>query len=130
MNEWLIVNEGFYMKERRVFSRIKFVADVQLIHKDKSYVADMLDISLRGALILPHETLAIKAGELCELKFALPETDIVLQFTMELVHSAGDNLGFKFLSEDVETMVHLRQLLSLNLGNPEKIAEELPFLIT
>ncbi len=118
------------MKERRVFSRIKFVADVKLICDGVTYGADMLDISLRGALIIPHDDLKIKSGDLCELKFALPETDIVLQFAMELVHAAEDNLGFKFLSENVDTMTHLRQLLSLNLGNPTKITEELPFLIS
>ncbi len=118
------------MKERRVFSRIKFVTDVKLICRGQTYSSDMLDISLRGALLVPHNDPQIKTGETCELKFELPETDIVLQFTMELAHAEGDNLGFKFLSEDVETMTHLRQLLSLNLGNPDKITEELPFLIS
>jgi hypothetical protein len=48
-------------------------------------------------------------------------------FDAEVTHIHDDNIGFKFISIDVETMIHLRNLLSLNVGDYDKITDELDF---
>ena len=49
----------------------------------------------------------------CTLKICLHASDIKLIFEAELTHIHKNNLGFRFLGEDVGTMTHLRNLLSL-----------------
>ncbi len=48
-------------------------------------------------------------------------------FGAVLVHIHHNNLGFKFISEDVGTMIHLWYLLSFNVGDYDKITDALEF---
>ena len=61
----------------------------------------------------------------CTLIIHLHSSDIKLIFDAELVHIHENNLGFKFISEDIGTMTHLRNLVSLNVGDYDKITDEL-----
>ncbi len=115
------------MDEKRYFSRIKFKAHSQIEFNDKNYEAELLDLSLRGALLNFKEQIPIKMNDSCTLIIHLHSTDIKLIFDAELVHIHENNLGFKFISEDVGTMTHLRNLVSLNVGDYDKITDELEF---
>ncbi|MFQ5677636.1 MAG: PilZ domain-containing protein [bacterium] len=118
------------MKNRRKFSRIQFVADVELVFDGLIYQADLLDLSLKGALLRPQTPLLIKPGDLCYFRINLTDRNCILEFTAEAVHSRDDRLGFKFISLDIDTMTHLRRLLELNLSDRERVRKELSFLAT
>ena len=117
------------MEEKRIFSRVAFVTDVKLTHKAKQFEAELINISLKGALLQPVKNVNIRIGDECDLSFTLHGSEIKLAFKMELVHKQEEKLGFKFISEDIESITHLRRLLGLNLGDAEQITHELPFLI-
>ncbi len=115
--------------DKRYFSRINFTAKSQIEINDKAYSGELLDISLRGALLKCEEQTSAKMNDKCTLTIDLHCSDIKLMFEAELVHIHQNNLGFKFISEDVGTMTHLRNLLSLNVGDYDKITDELDFWI-
>ncbi len=115
------------MDEKRYFSRISFKAHSRIEFNDKVYDCELLDLSLRGALINFKEQIPIKMNEVCTLIVHLHSSDIKLIFDAELVHIHKNNLGFKFISEDIGTITHLRNLLSLNVGDYDKITGELEF---
>jgi len=46
-------------------------------------------------------------NDCCTLIICLHSSDIKLIFEAELTHIHKNNLGFKFLGEDVDTMTHL-----------------------
>lgn len=116
------------MQDRRNFSRIKFGTEVQIKLNNKTFEGELLDISLKGALIQSNIQTPIKIGDCCALRFYLTSSVIRLKFNVELVHLHQNKLGFKFLSEDVDTMTHLRRLLELNVGEEDRITHELSFL--
>jgi len=113
--------------EKRYFSRINFKAHSQIEFNDKVYEGELLDLSLRGALLNFKEQIPIKMNDSGTLIIHLHSSDIKLIFDAELVHIHENNLGFKFISEDIGTMTHLRNLLSLNIGDYDKITDELDF---
>ncbi|MHC4269964.1 MAG: PilZ domain-containing protein [Planctomycetota bacterium] len=115
------------MDEKRYFSRISFKVHSQIEFNDKIYEGELLDLSLRGALLNFKEQIPIKKNDSCTLIIHLHSSDIKLIFEAELAHIHENNLGFKFLNEDVSTMTHLRNLLSLNIGDYDKITDELEF---
>ena len=63
----------------------------------------------------------------CTLIIHLHSSDIKLIFEVYLVYIHKNNLGFKFLGEVVGTMTHLRNLLSLNVGDYDKTTDELDY---
>ena len=115
------------MDDRRYFSRIKFSAQTQIECNNKVYEGKMLDISLKGALLHFKDHIPLEKSDHCVIRIYLHSSDITLVFDAELVHLCNNNLGFKFLSEDIDTITHLRKLLSLNVGDYDKITDELAF---
>lgn len=118
------------MDEKRYFSRISFKAHSQIEFNNKVFEGELLDLSLRGALLSFKDQIPLKTSERCTLIIHLHSSDIKLIFEAELTHIQKNNLGFKFLEEDVGTMTHLRNLLSLNVGDYDKITDELEFWLT
>ena len=116
------------MEERRRFVRVKFLAEVEIVYFDNSYKAELLDLSLKGALIHPKSEIPMGLGNTCDLKIGLAAKDLTLEFKVELVHLNADKFGLKFLSQDLDTMIHLRRLLELNVCDHDRITEELAFL--
>jgi len=117
------------MNERRIFSRVRFVAKVQINVNSRVYDAKMLDISLKGALIELSDNMSLEKTKQCKIKLCLMKPDVTLNFDSELIYQENNNFGFKFLRVDNTTMMHLRRLLELNLGNSDAIQKELSFLI-
>ena len=117
------------MEERRNFVRVKFLTEVEVVYFDNTYLAELFDISLNGALIQPESEIPMGLGNTCDLKISLAAKDLTLEFKTELVHLNGSKIGLKFLSQDIDTMTHLRRLLELNVCDHDRITHELAFLV-
>jgi c-di-GMP-binding flagellar brake protein YcgR len=115
------------MAERRNFHRIPFTTDAEIHCNNKKYKGELLDISLQGVLIQGTGHIPLKTGNRCDLTIHLLETEIALNFEADLVHNEKNRLGFKFVSEDTETAMHLRRLLELNIGSSDEIEKEIAF---
>lgn len=113
------------MTEKRKFQRIPFQCYSQIKCGDRTYTAELLDISMKGALLLARDMTERDVGHICFLDITLANSDIHLHFEAELTHKAENHYGFVFLGEDLETFMHLRRLLELNIGDDEIIEREL-----
>ena len=112
------------MKTRR-FRRVPFTAEVSLTVDQGYYKGKLLDVAMKGALVETMVPLPIQAGTECALGIALPGTAISLDFDAELVYIDGLHYGFKFISENLDTLTHLRKLIELNTGDVETTRSEL-----
>jgi hypothetical protein len=114
-------------EERRRFSRVEFDADVRLLQDGKDYRAQLHDISLNGVLIATPSEYHIRTDMPCTLLVILSD-DTVITMQVTLVHSSSAFLGFHCTSIDMESIVHLRRLIEINLGEPgasERVLAEL-----
>jgi len=118
------------MEERRKFVRVKFLAEAEVVYDENTYQVELLDLSLKGALIHPKSEIPLGLGNSCHLIISLGAKDLDLEFKAKLVHLNGEKLGLKFLTLDIDTMTHLRRLLELNVCDHDQIAQELAFLVT
>ena len=117
------------MGVKRRFTRIgcKMKALVQL---DNLLIveANILNISLKGALFELDDHCVFQNGDKWQLKFKLPDSDIGLQFKTEVIHSQKKMVGVKFVHIDIDTMIHLRSLMEGRTSNPEQVERELALL--
>ncbi len=109
----------------RHFRRIPFEANVTLRIGQETWKGLLLDVALKGAMVGTEAPLSFKMGTQCDLCISLPGTTISLDFQAKLVHSEEHCYGFKFLSENLETLTHLRKLIELNTGDAEATRSEL-----
>jgi len=112
------------MPEQRHYQRIGFRTEASITTRESSFSCSLVDLALQGALFKSQTVIPLEIGQKANLNIYLPDPDISLNFIAELIHKRGDFCGFLFLTEDVETLVHLRRLLELNIGNPEKTDRE------
>jgi hypothetical protein len=112
------------MQTRR-FRRIPFVAEVTLNDGQNDWSAELLEVAMKGAMIGTSAPLPLEIGSKCSLCITLPGTPISLEFQAELRHFEGCQYGFKFISENLETLTHLRKLIELNTGDAEATRSEL-----
>ena len=112
------------MKNRR-FRRIPFAAEVKVQLGESCWAAELLDVAMKGALIGSLAELPLSIGAQPMIIISLPGTTISLDFKAELVHAENQRYGFKFLSENLETLGHLRKMIELNTGDAETTRSEL-----
>ena len=100
------------MESKRRFTRIQCnnqssieVGNVVVIE------ASILNISLDGVLLELKQEHLFNKGEKWNLKFKLPNSDIIRQFDTEVMHSHGNRAGLKFVHMDADTKEHIRLLL-------------------
>lgn len=113
--------------ERRQFSRINFDADVTLTQEGRSFSAQLADVSLNGVLLSTPEQYQLRTDMPCTLGIALADS-AVIQMQVTLVHSSSSFLGFHCTSIDMDSIIHLRRLIEVNLDDPqasERVLSEL-----
>lgn len=112
------------MNSRR-FRRVPFEAVVSMNLKQDSFSGELLDVALKGAMVGTEEPLGIPLGTQCDLCISIPDSPISLSFLAELIHKEENRSGFLFISEDLDTLTHLRKLIELNTGDAETTRSEL-----
>lgn len=116
-------------EERRRFSRVSFEKPATFTVGSETCLAEVVDVSLQGALLVVPPRLAARAGTRCTLVIRLDGEEAVIQLEGEVVHRAGTRIGMRCTSVDLESVAHLRRMVELNLGDEELLDRELAALI-
>ncbi len=116
------------MSENRKYSRIGFKIDCRYKTGGREIPCRVLNLSLKGLLAEIEEELPVELYKGI-IEMNLLNSDIVISFDSEIVHQSGNQFGFRFVSTDSESLTHLRSILEANTGNPDKIDDELHFLV-
>lgn len=103
--------------ERRNFHRVIFDAPVTLTQGDQQWQTQLVDISLKGALVSKPEGFAGEGDEevLVEIKFEGSDKIVGMQSTV--AHVEGEHMGFNCHHIDMGSITFLRRLIELNLGD-------------
>jgi hypothetical protein len=112
------------MTNQRQYQRISFKTEVTINISGTAHHCELIDLALQGALVRTATVLPLAVGEQALLRIYLPETAVHMDFTGELIHQNNGDYGFVFVSEDDQSMGHLRRLLELNFGDAQQANEE------
>lgn len=115
-------------QNRRQFWRAHFHSPVQLALHGKVTDAELYDISLKGALVKVPEGWTGKQGDRCQLRLSLG-TQATISMSADVMHVAGQRVGFECERIDLDSVTHLRRLVELNSGDSALLDRELSALI-
>jgi hypothetical protein len=116
-------------ENRRQFTRIPMDNEVTLACGANQWNSQLLDISLKGALLAIPEEFGECPNCSCRLMFMLNETDVTIMMVGDIVHQEGEQLGFRCDSIDLDSITHLKRMVELNLGDESLLERELGELI-
>lgn len=115
------------LSERRQFTRVGFAAEAELIQEGNLVHAELIDISLNGLLVRTPTEYDFRTDIPCCVQIRLSD-DTLIQMQVALVHSGSQCLGFHCTSIDMDSIIHLRRLIEINLNDPsaaERVLAEL-----
>ena len=111
--------------DRRSFVRVPFNTEAE-VQVDKRLIrsSEGIDVSLSGLRLASNE--AVDPGTLCQVKIILqtPETRLAIEAKGTVIRSTAGTLGIQFTELDLDSYLHLRQLILYNTEEPEKAEQE------
>ena len=111
--------------ERRHFVRVGFEAPALLTTATEAFSVQVLDVSLKGALLLAPPQTSLEPGMLCQLTIPLAETGNHIAMSTEVAHLHGLHAGLLCRGIDLDSVTHLRRLIELQLGDPALLERDL-----
>ena len=111
--------------ERRHFVRVSFDAPALLTTATDAFSVHVLDLSLKGALIMAPAQADLEAGMLCQITIPLADTGNHIAMSTEVAHVEGLHTGLLCRGIDLDSVTHLRRLIELQLGDPALLERDL-----
>ena len=116
-------------ENRRQFSRIRFQTEARLSLPSGESGVEVLDLSLKGALVRSVRSLAGHIGSKGTLIIRLDEMGTIIHMEVTVTHQDGSTYGLKCREIDLDSITHLRRLVELNLGDPSLLEREFQHLL-
>lgn len=116
-------------EEQRRFQRILHDANLQIEFAGVRYSARLMDLSLHGCLVHFSENLPTALNEPCTIHIQLSQ-DTTISADAVMTHlRAEDTAGFEFRQIDLDSIIQLRRMVELNLGDSELLERDMSALI-
>jgi len=114
--------------EKRRYSRAPFDSDVTLISLATQSQGKLIDISLKGALVELPQGWEGQIGDAYTLELPLGDNEITIRMKVIVARIEHDHVGLYCKNIDFDSIVHLKRLMELNLGDAELVNRELSAL--
>ena len=115
--------------ERRIFNRVVFSTHAELVIKEKTWQTDIVDLSLKGALLETPDNFVEDLHTDCELNFSLEGLDKPICMQGKIRHANQQLLGFQCDLIDIDSVTELRRLIALNLSDESLLQRDIAGLL-
>ena len=103
-------------QEKRRSPRISFDGVAHVHAQGRAIPAELMDLSLKGALVSLLDSTELTSGEECSLVLVLEDTNIRIPMEAVVRRTEGAVAGMEFTRMDLDAMQHLRRLVELHMG--------------
>ena len=115
--------------ERRQFSRIALHRPALIEVSGARTAAELLDISLRGALVHVPSSFGGAVGAPCTLTIRLDHGAAFIRMVGTIAHRDAQAVGLRCREVDLDSATHLRRVVEMNLGDERLLDRELSALV-
>jgi len=109
----------------RKFSRVEFNVMATVSTGGRSFQGKVSNLSMNGLLLDTDEKLQM--GEVVDITISLPgtEPEIAVAFTGRVCRITDSDIAFRFQMIDLDSYTHLRNIISYNMADAEKVMDEI-----
>jgi len=123
------MNQATTETEQRLHHRVLFDTLASIHINASNMNVQLIDISLKGALIKKPESWSAGVGDTGQLRIVLSDNISAISMDIKVAHVENDHVGFHCEHIDIDSITHLRRLVELNLGDTELLEREFSALI-
>lgn len=109
----------------RKFSRVRFNVGATIRAADRQFHGAVENLSMTGMFLVTNEQL--DEGEQVDITIVLTGTlpEIAVNFTGVVTRICEDGVGFTFEKMDLDSYMHLKNIIAYNIDDAEKVMEEI-----
>ena len=109
----------------RKFSRVRFNVGATIRIGDRQFQGAVENLSMTGMFLVTNEQLA--GGEHADITIVLTGTqpEITVGFAGAVTRICEDGAGFTFEKMDLDSYMHLKNIIAYNIDDAEKVMEEI-----
>ncbi|MDH3354944.1 MAG: PilZ domain-containing protein [Chromatiales bacterium] len=116
-------------QEKRHFTRFNIGGTTEVHYLGSTFPAELLDISLKGALINKPVGVELPMDSTCDLHIVLEGSDVAINMSGHVTHLLETQVGVCCDHIDLDSITHLKRLVELNLGDESLLERELHELV-
>lgn len=112
------------MNEKRELTRVAFDIEATVKYQDHEFRGKVDNLSLKGMFIKTIEKIVL--NDLVEIKIHLAGTtsDLEINLQGKVVRTTADGIGIQFEKVDLDSFIHLRNIVAYNSGDEDKVMNE------
>lgn len=109
----------------RKFSRVHFSVEASIKAADRLFQGAVENLSMTGMFLLTSERLVM--GEMADITIILTGTspEITVSFTGKVSRIVENGMAFIFEKIDLDSYMHLKNIVAYNIDDAEKVMEEI-----
>ena len=112
------------MENKRNFTRVNFDTRGELKYKNKTISAEIKNLSLKGAFFVTAETIPINDQNGKHPSLVGSTSDLSVSAKGKVVRVEESGIGVNITEINVDSFIHLKNIIQYNSGDPEKTVEE------
>ena len=109
----------------RKFSRVHFNVEASISTADRQFQGGVENLSMTGMFLVTNEQ--VVEGESADITIVLTGTlpEIAVNFNGIVTRITEDGAGFTFEKMDLDSYMHLKNIIAYNIDDAEKVMEEI-----
>ena len=109
----------------RKFSRVHFNVEASIKTADRTFQGVVENLSMTGMFLVTSERLSI--GEEVEITIVLTGSspEITVSFNGKVSRIVENGMGFVFEKIELDSYMHLKNIVAYNIDDAEKVMEEI-----
>lgn len=109
----------------RKFSRVQFNVGATVKIADRQFQGAVENLSMTGMFLVTNEQFA--GGEPADITIVLTGTlpEIAVNFSGVVTRITDDGVGFTFEKMDLDSYMHLKNIIAYNIDDSDKVMEEI-----
>jgi hypothetical protein len=112
--------------ERRHFQRIPLDRPASLSVRGQTYLCELADVSLKGALLCPKAEWSGECGDRVQIHIVLDDMgDAIIHMSGDIAHIEDNHIGIQCHQLDLDSATLLRRVVELNLADSDLLEREL-----
>lgn len=115
--------------ERRRFTRVSFINLSKIHQGGHLWNVDVVDISLKGAMVTKPVHWSLNPDQPCRLELHLGRDDAVVDMRMRVAYEGEHRLGLECEEIDIDSLTFLRNIIDANSEGRALAERELSELI-
>ena len=110
--------------EKRELIRVPFQIDTTILFENQTFTGKIENLSLKGMFILTDGQFKLQDIIQITLHLAGESSDLEISVTGVIVRKTEKGIGVQFEKVDLDSFIHLRNIVAYNSGDEDKVMDE------